>query len=227
MKRHGFFTVCTLAGVLFFFGCPAGPDESLVEDLGSLDSHITVVPGKTRYFSLSDGKEVSDPKTKDWDIALDYNRLIYTNSGDTAADLESGGLGGVWSTGQTNFDAVTASAGADFSLPFTSDTKRYTNPAAEMGAPILNRLNIISYVGYGSGDGETGETALTDYLYDRQQFYTADLSTMPPAYNLTKRVYIIKHGNGTDYSKVQISYMQSINSTSGNKRIYEVKYEKF
>jgi hypothetical protein len=194
--------------------------------LGSLDGPITVVPGKTRYFSLADGKEVSNPKTKDWDIAFDYNRLIYTNSGDTAADLESGGLGGVWCSGQTGFDAVTSKDGADFTLPFASDTKRYTNPAAEMGAPTENRLNVITYVGYGSGDGKTGDTALTDYLYNQQQFYIADLSTMPPAYNLTKRVYIIKHGNRTDYSKVQISYMQSINSTSGNKRIYEVKYEK-
>jgi hypothetical protein len=226
MKRHSFFVAGVLVCALIFSGCPT-PDDDPVEDLGSLDEAITVVPEKTRYFSLSDGKEVSDPKTKDWDIAFDYNRLIYTNSGATAADLESGGLGGVWSTGQTNFDAVVSSAGADFSQPFTTDTKRYTNPAAEMGAPTLNRLNVITYAGYGSGDGNTGETALTDYQYDQQQFYIADLSTMPPAYNLTKTVYIIKHGNGTDHSKVQISYMQSITSTSGNKRIYQVNYKKF
>jgi hypothetical protein len=210
---------------LFFFGCPTEPDESSV-DLGSLEDPITVPAGTTRYFSLADGKEVSNPNTTDWDIALDYNRLIYTNGGATAADLGSGGLGGVWCAGQTDFSAVNSAAGANFSADFAVDTKRYTNHADEMGAPTLNRLNVITWVGYGSGDGATGDTALTDYLYNAQQFYVADLSTMPPTYSLTKRVYIIKHGNGTDYSKVQIDYMQSITSTSGNKRIYEVKYKK-
>jgi hypothetical protein len=228
MKRHDIVFFISLALVLFFSGCPTDPDpeESEKKELLTLDGPFTVYAGETRYFSLTDGKEVSDPKTKDWDIAFEYNRLIYTNSGDTAADLESGGLGGVWCTGQTNFDAVNSADGAGFSAAFATDTKRYTNPAAEMGAPTLNRINVITYIGYGSGDGETADTALTDYLYNAQQFYTADLTTMPPTYSLTKWVYIIKHGNGTDYSKVQISYMQSFTSTAGNRRIYEVAYKK-
>lgn len=197
-----------------------------MEELGSLDSYITVVPGNPRYFSLADGQEVSNPRSNDWDIALDYNRLIYTNSGDTEADLGSGGLGGVWCTGQTDFEAVNSAESADFSAAFAVDTKQYTNPAAEMGVPTLSRLNVITYIGYGSGNGESPETALTDYQYDQQQFYIADLSDMPPTYNLTKLVYIIKHGNGTDHSKVQITNMQSITSTSGNKRIYVVNYKK-
>jgi hypothetical protein len=224
MKRHGILFFIPLAVALFFSGCPTEPDESPVEDLGSLDDPITVLAGETRYFSLSDGQEVSDPNSNGWDIAFEYNRLIYTNSGATAADLESGGLGGVWCTGETNFDTVNSAAGADFSIAFTTDTKRYTNPAADMGAPTLNRINVITYIGYGEGTGETPETALTDYQYNAQQFYVADLSEMPPSYTPTKRVYIIKHGNGTDHSKLQIDYMQSITSTSGNKRIYQVKY---
>lgn len=202
MKRHCFFVICTLLWVLFFSGCPTGPEESPVEDLGSLDGPVTVVPEKTRYFSLTDGQEVSNPKTTNWDIAFDYNRLIYTNSGDTAKNLGSGGIGGVWCTGEKSFDAVNSAEGADFSGTFAVDTERYTNPAAEMGAPTLNRINVITYIGYGEGNGETGDTALTDYQYDQQQFYTADLSEMPPTYTLNKWVYIIKHGNGTDHSKV-------------------------
>jgi hypothetical protein len=93
-----------------------------------------------------------------------------------------------------------------------------------MGAPTLNRINVITYIGYGSGTGETPETALTDYQYNRQQFYNADLSSMPPIYSTTKWVYIIRHGSGAEYSKLQIELMDSINSTSGNKRIYQVKY---
>jgi hypothetical protein len=226
MKKHGVLFYVILAGVLFFSGCPTEVDESPVKDLGTLDDSITVLAGEPRYFSLSDGKEITDPKSKNWDIAFDYNRLIYTNSGDTAADIESGGSGGVWCIGTTDFDLVNAIDGADFSLPFTVDTKRYTSPAAEMGAPTQNRLNVMTYVGYGSGTGATPETALTDYKYNAQQFYVADLSTMPPTYNLTRQVYIIKHGNGTDHSKLQIHYMQSITSTSGNKRIYKVNYKK-
>jgi hypothetical protein len=226
MKQHNFLFLLLIVSVLFFFGCPTDPDESPLEDMGSLDDSITVLAGETRYFSLSTGKEVLDPKTGDWDIAFEYNRLIYTNSGATAADLDSGGLGGVWCAGTADFDSVTSSGGADSSQPFPVYTKRYTNPTAEMGAPTLNRLNVITYVGYGAGTGESLETALTDYKYNQQQFYIADLSTMPPSYNLTKLVYIIKHGNGTDHSKVQIAYMQSITSTSGNKRIYQVNYKK-
>jgi hypothetical protein len=225
MKKHDVLFYVILAGVLFFSGCPTEVDENPMEDLGSLDDSITVPAGQIRYFSLSDGKEITDPGSKNWDIAFDYNRLIYTNSGDTAADLESGGSGGVWFTGTTDFDLVSSINGTDFSLPFTVDTKRYTSPAAEMGAPSLNRLNVMTYVGYGGGDGNTPGTALTDYQYNQDQFYDANLSTMPPTYNLTKRVYIIKHGNGTDHSKLQIDYMQSISSTSGNKRIYRVNYK--
>jgi hypothetical protein len=224
MKQF-YLSLLIFVGVQLFFGCPTEVDESPV-DLGSLDDPITVPAGETHYFSLSDGKEVSNPQSKDWDIAFDYNRLIYTNSGATAADLASGGLGGVWCTGETNFGAVNSATGADFSLAFTTDTGRYTNPAAEMGVPTLNRINVMTYIGYGEGTGETPETALTDYQYNAQQFYTANLAEMPPLYYLTNRVYIIKHGNGTDHSKVQIGYMQSINSTSGNQRIYQVKYEK-
>jgi hypothetical protein len=226
MKRHNilFFTLALLALVLY--GCPTEPDETPVEDQGSLDEPITVLAGDIRYFSLADGKEVSNPNTKDWDIAFDYNRLIYTNSGDTAAELESGGLGGVWCTGQKDFNSVTSAADADFAQDFATDTKRYTNPAADMGAPTLNRINVMTYIGYGSGDGETADTALTDYRYGAWQFYDADLSEMPPIYSTTKWVYIIKHGNGTDHSKVQIDKMQSITSTSGNRRIYKVNYKK-
>jgi hypothetical protein len=49
---------------------------------------------------------------------------------------------------------------------------------------------------------------------------------MPPTYNLTNQVYIVKHANGTSYSKVQIKFLDSIASAkTGNRRVYEIAYE--
>jgi hypothetical protein len=228
MRRIKFFpylAVLVFAGALFP-GCPTEPETGSVVDLGTLDSPITVLMnGPTRYYSLATGKEILNPASADWDIAFDYNRLIYTNSGDTAVLLGSGGQGGVWCTGSTNFAGVDSTAGADFTIPFAQDTKRFTSPAAEMGSPAENRLNVITYIGYGSGTGTIGSEPLTDYQYNQYQFYNADLSTMPPVYSTTKWVYIIRHGNGTDYSKVQIVTMNSISSAkNGNSRIYQINY---
>jgi hypothetical protein len=181
------------------------------------------------YFSLSTGKGVIGENIagREWDIAFDSSRMIYTTRGDTAAALGSGGEGGVWAAGTADFDAVQSLDKADFSLPFAVDTARYTSPAAEMGAPVLNRLNMISYVGYGSGTGTTAEDPLTDYKYNAKQYYIADLSTMPPVYSLTRHVYIIRHGNGSDYSKVQITALDTIASTKGNRRVFSLTYQNF
>ncbi|MDR3335357.1 MAG: hypothetical protein LBT13_10820, partial [Treponema sp.] len=101
---------------------------------------------------------------------------------------------------------------------------QYTSPAADMGSPTLSRLNVISYVGYSEGDG-TEANPLTGYSYNQKQYYIADLSTMPPVYNLTQQVYIVKHADGTSYSKVQIKFLDSIASVKkGNSRIYEITY---
>jgi hypothetical protein len=180
------------------------------------------------FYSLSTGEQVTGDAVagKGWDIAFDYSRMIYTNSGATAEDLGTGGLGGVWASGKTDFNAVQSPDGADFTLPFTADTKRYTSPAAEMGLPVLNRLNVITYVGYGEGTGTEGDP-LTDYKFNANQYYNADLSTMPPVYSITKQVYIVKHGTGEAYSRVQITAMDTQASTKGNKRIFIITYQNF
>ncbi|MDR2305315.1 MAG: HmuY family protein [Treponema sp.] len=214
---------------LCFLACPngnTGPGEPGGEVLET--GPITAVENSGPvYVSLSTGKIVTGGAGREWDIAFDYSRMIYTNSGDTAAALESGGEGGVWASGITDFGAVQSLDGADFTLPFAVDTARYTSPAAEMGAPVLNRLNVISYVGYGTGTGATVEDPLTDYKYNAKQYYVADLSTMPPVYSLTRHVYIIRHGNGADYSKVQITALDTIASTKGNRRVFSLTYQNF
>jgi hypothetical protein len=218
-----------LLGCVFFLftACPNEPDES--DDGLSLGS-VTAIENQTpEYYSLSSGEKVDADKitSADWDIAFSFGRMIYTNSGATEAALGSGGQGGVWATGKTDFAAVSSPDGADFSLPYAADTERYTSPAAEMGEPVLNRLNVISYAGYGKGSGDTVEDPLTDYKYNAKQYYSANLSTMPPVYSMTNQVYIIKHGDGVHYSKLQIRSMDSLASTRGNRRVYLVKYRNF
>ena len=41
------------------------------------------------------------------------------------------------------------------------------------------------------------------YLFNGKQFYT--MVGMPPNYGPTYRAYLVRHGNGAEYSKVQIS----------------------
>jgi hypothetical protein len=228
MRRIKFFlylAILVFTGTMFP-GCPTDLETGGVADLGNLDGPVTVLMnGPIRYYSLATGQETLSPASQDWDIAFDYNRLIYTNSGDTADLLGSGGQGGVWCTGSTNFAAVNSTSGADFTVSFARDTKRFTNPAADMGDPTENRINVMTYIGYGSGNGDSASTPLTDYNYSAQQFYNANLSEMPPIYSTTQRVYIIRHGNGTEYSKVQITSMGTINSAKdGNRRIYQINY---
>jgi hypothetical protein len=219
------FLLVTGCIALFLTGCLADPDDSGVDELGNLNEAITVNEGTIRYFSLSTGEETANPASQDWDIAFDYTRMIYTNSGATADAVGSGGQGGVWASNTMNFAGVTSTAGANFTIDYAVDTAKYTSPAAEMGAPALNRLNVITYVGYTSGTG-TEDDPLTGYAYDQKQYYEADLSTMPPVFSVTNRVYIVKHSDGEHYSKVQITAMDSISSAKkGNKRIYAIVYE--
>jgi hypothetical protein len=116
---------------------------------------------------------------------------------------------------------------ADFTADYATDKAKYTSPAVEMGDPVLDSLNFMTYIGYGNSGTVTGDTsdqAYMEYQYDEKQFYIANTATMPPIYTLTQRVYIIQHANGTSHSKIQITAMESITSTSGNRRIYAVSY---
>jgi hypothetical protein len=136
------------------------------------------------------------------------------------------GLGGVWFTGSTNFDAVTRAdqrvipaAGSEYA-PYTEDVYRY---ALVMAAePVKQNLNVMTYLGYpatgdpaaGSGTGLDPANCFkrasmvdmgsyTPYLFNRMQFYT--MRSMPPVYTPTNQVYIILHGDGVTYSKAQLS----------------------
>jgi hypothetical protein len=229
---------------VLFMGCDnttGGGEEGETETLAA----VTVVSGETKYFSLATGKMVpeSQKNTKNWDIAFTrYSvtpeateevpnptprgvyRIVLTNSGVTAAETGSGGQGGVWYSGKTNFSGVTiADKGED--TPYTTDVLRYINAA--MGGspdPLERPMNVMTYVGYSNeaegNDGTTAEKYFSNsYQYDKDQFYSG--GTMG-AYNPTNKVYIIRHADGATYSKIQI-YYEYISSPATD--VYRVTHE--
>jgi hypothetical protein len=102
---------------LIFSACPNGTtdnEETQEEEERELETEgktITLknikVTGDPLFFSLSTGKQITDPKSTEWDVAFPGGRQIWTNSGDTAAKYQSGGQGGVWYPDETVFTTVT------------------------------------------------------------------------------------------------------------------------
>jgi hypothetical protein len=215
---YAFLILPVLTG-LCFTACPTEAENeggNVIEVSLPIDGS-----GRRHYYDLSSGGEVS-PEGDNWDLALeahDGGFFVLTNSGVTAAEASSSGLGGVWFTDTTDFDLVTASAqriipaeGSEYE-PYTADVYRYTMVMA--AEPVKQILNVITYAGYPSGDGLIVETrfeyntpdmgnmgAFIPYLFNKRQAYT--MRGMPPSYSPTNQVYIIRHGDGEHYSKVQL-----------------------
>jgi hypothetical protein len=210
---------------LCFTACPVEPEDTAGGDVIEVNLPIDGSGGR-RYYDLSSGAEVT-PAGTNWDLALEAHDgafFVLTNSGDTAAALgaQAGGQGGVWFTGTTGFDTVTSKdqrvltpAGdlAD-TADYSEDRKRYVMVMS--AEPVEQLLNVITYAGYRAGDGLTPETrfeyntpdmgdmaAFEPYLFTKRQAYT--MRGMPPNYTPTGQVYILRHGDGERYSKVQVS----------------------
>jgi hypothetical protein len=212
---------------VFLAGCPTDPDEEDLADPGNLDGAISVDEGKIRYYSLSTGEEVANPASADWDIAFDYTRLIYTNSGATATAVGSTGSGGVWFTGKTDFDDASFS---DRVTDFSGENAEYesyvkdVNRNFKMNGPTVFTvpMNIMTYFGFPSGDGTdtpfdinpVDPSNLANYSYfgfNKKAAYSQ--KGMPPVYTGTEQIYIIQHADGTSYSKFQISGLAYASTT--------------
>jgi hypothetical protein len=231
--RFFFSCLLFLSCILLLAGCPTsaeddnsgdgddGYEEDLVvtEEDGSTSYSFSVADRKTRFFSLSTGEEVTDEaaiKSPAWDIAFEGTRLIYTNSGASAGAYNSGGFGGIWHTNSKDFAAVEPDDLIDDDpvyTPYHQDVKRWE---MNMSGTYERRLNVMTYKGYGT-ETATGNNGLTQgsafglgYAYDKQQFYINPplpngSLRMPPDFQITNWVYIIRHGNGAQYSKLQIT----------------------
>jgi hypothetical protein len=226
--------VLTLVFTLGACKTEAGEDDEDDDDNGSIITLSLAYDGGDDpwFYSLPKGDEethmdVSGPAIKSgaWDIAVEaHDRLflIRTNSGDSADEYDTrsggGGLGGIWFTDE-NFGAARVSgrviptADNEYSeyLPYTEDRIRYVNL---MSDGIKAVLNVSSYLGYPGGSGAQGDPFQTQeadrgnmasfvpFLFNKRGAYT--MLGMPPAYTPTNQVYIVKHGDGDGYSKIQL-----------------------
>jgi hypothetical protein len=204
-------------------GCaPQGPPPGA-------DLVVAVASGDYRYVDLETGTvlEAGAPvNDAGWDLKFSYDRQVFTNSGDTAADEGSGGLGGVYYvSGASSVDedlsaALTAAKeifddpGAEWDTHRHTDKKAWVNPAPTQFDDSQTYLNAMTFLGYGTGDG-TESSVYSDYQYDQNQFYNADTSGMPPKYTMTNNIYIIRHGDGTKHTAIQVTAMDQV---SGNRQ---------
>jgi hypothetical protein len=230
---------CAFAVPVLFFalcvaGCPSDPepegDGAVIRVNLPID---TSAPGARHYYNLSTGGEVPNPSGGNWDIALESSYGVFfvlTNSGVTAAETSSSGLGGVWYTNSADFGAIASAsqgvvppAGSEYA-PYTEDVYRWTSVMA--AEPVRQNLNVTGYLGYpgpdtgypktGDGSGKDKDNCFrrvdisemsadySPYLCNKRQYYTMG-SGMPPVYAPTRQVYIVRHGDGAKHSKVQVS----------------------
>ncbi|MDR1278059.1 MAG: hypothetical protein LBK02_04855 [Treponema sp.] len=218
-------------GALLFMGLgPAGSGAEAEEAKELIIEVSGGAPGTGPvYYSLRTGRRTADPASQDWDIAFERPRLIYTNSGETAAALGSGGLGGVWHTGKTGFAGLSqAEAIKNDPLygPYNTDASRWID-GAMLKPAASRRINVMTFTGYANEakkDGKTRASAFSaSFSYNKKQFYSA--RGMPPSYHLSNQVYIIRHGDGKGESKVQIRSYESQSREDMDR--YIISYQNF
>jgi hypothetical protein len=243
------FSLALVCAMALTIGCKTDVDEDEVNYGAGSPKDFTIVAGTAgNYYSLADGNltEVTDAEaiaSKNWDIAFKRSRLIYTNSGVTATATASGGLGGVWYTDKTDFSKV-SDADAVTSMPddyagLNEDTTKYVDGGRGAAASVMN---VMTYVGYADGTTGTEDNPYATIPYDTTEYPTTPPDGyLPYAYNkkhavqmtgmmtgtygVTEQVYIIKHGTGDRYSKIQIT--DYISSTANSTDTYEITVQNF
>jgi hypothetical protein len=235
------FMVLFCASALFL-ACPTEPEDDPNYGKGeakTLNISVAATDG-TVYYSLSTGEQVTGDAigTNAWDIAFKRSRLIFTNSGptpeykgaDDAPYVNSTGSGGVWHVEKTDFADVTDDdAVEDDSLytPYNKDVVRYVTGMG--GSAAASRLNVMTFVGYSNeseNDGLSQEKNFSaPYSYDKKQYYVG--AGMPPKFDVTNQIYIIKHGDGSTYSKVQVTAYASNTADGASIDEYQIKYQNF
>jgi hypothetical protein len=241
-RRNVKFAALIAALALLCAACPTEADDddplpdpviSLVDGRGELE--LTLEDGDVRFFDFTTGTEVKDAaiKSREWDMALFPTRLILTNSGVSAREYRSGGKGAVWHTEKTVFDEVVLEdAVKDDPVygVYNEDVLRYALGMAGYSAQPDRFMNVMTYLGYPNQrddpamDGTTVAKMFQPfYLYDKRAYYEATIGMMPPDFRVTNRVYIIRHGDGEQYSKFQVTRFErdSDNHTDTYKVIWE------
>jgi hypothetical protein len=233
-------------------GCPTDAGDDTNYGSGEAKELTITVSGTTaandgpKYYSLATGEQVTDATaiaSQAWDIAVAKSRMIYTNSGATATTVESGGLGGIWFTNKTDFDDVSdedsVETTGDYAeyADFTTDVVKYTSATAS------SRFNVMTYWGFGGGTGTAedpyttktydGSAGYVPYTYDKKNYVSMISMTGPNGaeFEMSNEVYIIKHGDGTHYSKLQVTEYTSVTTGTGmgapSDETYKITYRNF
>ena len=185
--------------------------------------------GVSKYYSLATGTEVSGAAINStaWDIGFVRTRQILTNSGYTAATLQSGGDGYAWYTEKfdDDFDTVTFEnrlVWAADNTDWGTDKLRYTYGQGGVINQVV--LNVMGWFGYAEGNGLSPDTRYRTFQYGKGKSflgpYTIDGTMQYPA---SKRVFVLRHGDGTRHSKVEIVSYTSESATRTD--TFVVKYE--
>jgi hypothetical protein len=258
MKRTKIFlsVAALLCAVAIFTGCPTESGDDTNYGSGDERELTITVSGTSsandgpKYYSLTTGTQITDAAaiaSQAWDIAVAKSRMIYTNSGATATSEGSGGKGGIWFTNKTDFGDVsdedeveTTGEYAEYA-DFTTDVVKYTSATAS------SRFNVMTYWGFAGGTGTAEDPYTTKsppsvpppadfvpYTYDKKNYISMTSMTGPTGatYELSNQVYIIKHGDGTQYSKLQVTEYTSVSTggsgmTATSDETYKIKYRNF
>ena len=223
MKTVFLHTLCaTGIALAVLAGCDTDKTNQWMPKEGEMQVTVDTTTG-VRYFSLATGEEIIDSAgivSGDWDIGFVRPRTILTNSGDTTADIGSGGQGGVWYTESADFDAVVqddaVTSGDILGNAYNIDIKRYIY---SMSATSYRPLNVMNFTGYGEGDG-TQANPFKTMQYNKKQFYSGAGGS---GYPVTNIIYIIKHGDGSHYSKIQVTEYEY--NGSGPSDTFIVRYK--
>jgi len=217
-----------LATILVLTGCDQATSTGSTAATSTTKSLTVTSTSAYTYWDLSTGTEVTDPATQDWDIAFSYaTQGILTNSGATATTQASSGAGGVWYAGTTDFDTVTSTSGADFTEDFAVDTSVSVSTASQLGTSTVSTivLNQMTKLDYTSGDGSADDPFTNDAsagVYDGEAYYAYNQGV-----SASGEVYIVRHGDGTSFSKLQITSLTTSQTGSTTSRVRVIKYANF
>jgi hypothetical protein len=183
------------------------PEDELTEEGNVKTLKLSVSHGAVKFYSLTTGQEITGDAiaSRAWDIAFKETRTIWTNSGATAGEYKSGGQGAVWHTNKKNFEAAALKDAVKNNptyTPFNTDTIRW---APDMEDYKKRFMNVMTYLGYGNekaeGAGTSYENPYSTPMYTKRGFYSMPSMAF---FEPTRYVYIIQHGDGEHYSKIQV-----------------------
>lgn len=217
----------SLLVLLFLFSCNMETDDNNKDEKKENPVNeytIRVVRPGVKYFSLSAGQELDGEaavSTKDWDLRFSAGSAILTNSGSTAESVKSGGKGGVVFLNTTDFNVKVNAGDYKFDKEFETDKNPFVTG---MGGASATNHNVMSFPGYSAGDG-TEASPFTTVDFSKSAFFS--YAGMPPVFEMNNRVYLVRHGNGTDFSKVQITSMEYFSGDDGKTNyVFTLKVQK-